>query len=62
MESTKNELNPKITEKDAFTNHLNFPRISTGRMFLDMIIEKISKCLDAKEVYFKFFREAKIVS
>ena len=52
---------PKITEKDALTNHFTFTSKSIGRLVLDTIIENISKCLDAKEVYFKFFREAKIV-
>ena len=52
---------PKITEKDALTNHFTFTSKSIVRLFLDMIIENISKCLDAKEVYFKFFREATII-
>lgn len=30
-------------------------------MFLDMIIKKISKCLDEKEVYFKILRWAQVV-
>lgn len=30
-------------------------------MLLDMIIKKISKCLDAKEAYFKILRWAKVV-
>ena len=52
---------PKITEKDALTNHFIFTSKSIVKLFLDTIIENISKCLDAKEVYFKFFREATII-
>lgn len=36
----KNELNLKIIGKDALTYNFNFPSLSTGRTFLDTIIEK----------------------
>ena len=53
---------PKITEKDALTNHFTFTSKSVGRLFLDMIIENISKCLDAKEYILNFSERQRLSS